>query len=180
VAITVVFCTIGVALWGFCLGLWYASSRLGAAQQVAVPLPSAAARPSQSEYTTPPPMKIPAAFPQAVKFQIGETQFLSGDSIKITEVNGVSDTMATGNAYQIRGVYTLASHSQATMSIYVTSDAKEHDPVDEHQSLAVTKGAGAFTLILPFYCRGAPHVSFYADGGSFGETYFGSGEYLYQ
>jgi hypothetical protein len=181
VAIGVGVCAIGVGLWGFCLGTWYGRGAPAAAGPAEVSFPAAAAAaPKLTEYVTPPRMKIPAAFPQTVSFRIGETQFLDGDKIRITEADGISDKMAVGNAYQIKGVYTLASHDWATLGVYVTSDAKEHDPVDDHQSITITKGSGAFTLVLPLYCRGWPHVSFYSSsGGGFGGAYFGSGEYLH-
>jgi hypothetical protein len=44
------------------------------------------------------------------------------------------------------------------------------------QHLDVNEGDGAFTLFLPMPYRGWPHVSFYAEGGSFGGNYFGTGD----
>jgi len=44
------------------------------------------------------------------------------------------------------------------------------------QSTNVDRGEGTFTLFLPMLYRGWPHVSFYADGESFGEVYFGTGD----
>jgi beta-lactamase regulating signal transducer with metallopeptidase domain len=121
-----------------------------------------------------------AKFPYVVHFERGETKFLDGDKIAITEVRGTADRFVPENAYQIKGTYTLASHDGATLAAYITSTDPDNGKSSSFniQSVVIDRGNGTFTLVLPMTCRGWPHVSFYpADGGnSFGGIYFGTGD----
>ena len=59
-------------------------------------------------------------FPFAISFELGATQFQSGDRITITEVRGTSSDMQSGIC-RISGTYTLASHDKATLAASVTA-----------------------------------------------------------
>ena len=119
-------------------------------------------------------------FPYAMTFEQGKTRFLDGDKITILEVRGTADTFSPGNSYRIRGTYSLASHDRAMLAAYTTAKdaANGTGPSLTVQTMGVTHGSGAFTLVLPMSCPAWPHVSFYpADGGdSFGGNYFGTGD----
>jgi beta-lactamase regulating signal transducer with metallopeptidase domain len=125
-----------------------------------------------------------AAFPHVAHFDLGNSQFLPGESIRITEIRGTADIVTPGNTYQIKGTYTLASAEEANLATYVTGSAndKHHDPYDQRQTVAIKKGSGTFTVVLPFISKGSPHLSFYpTDGGqSFSALYFGSGDSLWK
>jgi beta-lactamase regulating signal transducer with metallopeptidase domain len=179
---------VGLTLWAFCLGLWYGG---GGTRVVSVsPVPAAsvsAARQDNAEETQRaaadfekrhPPLAIPSVFPQSVHFALGKTQFLSGDSVTITDIHGTSDVFALGQVYQIKGTYILASHDQASMSVYVTAKypADGTSFTQSCQSIVVNRGHGDFILILPMRCEGWPHISLYADGKNIGDTYFGTGD----
>jgi beta-lactamase regulating signal transducer with metallopeptidase domain len=119
-------------------------------------------------------------FPYAVRFELGETQFLPGDQITITEVRGTADRIALSQIYCVKGRYTLASHDRAQLSVGITADnaADGTRTGFKPQDTTVTKGKGTFTLFLPMTCKGWPHVSFYpaAGGDGFGGVYFGTGD----
>ncbi len=119
-------------------------------------------------------------FPNAVPFELGETQFLPGDRITITEVRGTADTIALRQIYCVKGHYTLASHDRAQLSVGITADnaADGTRTGFKPQDTIVNKGEGTFTLFLPMACKGWPHVSFYpaAGGNGFGGVYFGTGD----
>jgi beta-lactamase regulating signal transducer with metallopeptidase domain len=123
-----------------------------------------------------PPIPIPVEFAQVVPIVPGKVQFALGDNITITEVRSDVSTVAVNHAYQIKGTYILVSHDAATLSAFVTAKYREDGIGYDQpcQSVKITKGHGEFTLIDPIVCEGTPHVSFYADGGSFGEFYWGA------
>lgn len=64
------------------------------------------------------------------------------------------------------------------LAAYTTAMDAEHGTSQPFtvQHLDVDGGEGTFTLFLPMLHRGWPHVSFYADGGSFSGNYFGTGD----
>jgi beta-lactamase regulating signal transducer with metallopeptidase domain len=134
------------------------------------------------------PMKIlPAMTPAPVSelthvipIQIGESGFKPGDSIVITEVRGTSDHFEVDGTYQVKGTYTLASRDHATLAISVTAkDLKNGRGYwGDKQSVKITRGSGTFTLTERMACEGYPHISFYADGGSIGGVYFGTGSWI--
>lgn len=117
-------------------------------------------------------------FPYAVKFEQGATQFAEGDNITILEVRGTAETFKPGHIYWIRGTYKLASHNKAMLAAYTTAMDAENATSQpfQVQHAYIDEGEGTFTLFLPMSCRGWPHVSFYADGGSFSGNYFGTGD----
>jgi serine/threonine protein kinase len=129
--------------------------------------------------------RITSAYPFKVEFERGQTTFIEGDDITILEVRGTAETLTPGNAYWIRGTYELGSHEQATLAAYTTSHNdtsksvnKVKIPTNGSQQIIIEQGTGIFTLILPMYSDGWPHVSFYPlpGGNGFGGTYFGTGE----
>ncbi len=120
-------------------------------------------------------------FTHGVHFELGESQFLPGDHITITEIRGTSDQITPQNTYQIKGTYTLDSADDADLAVYVTSGVindTHHDPYDQRQTVHVTKGSGNFIVVLPFLSKGFPHLSYYPTNGgsSFSAQYFGTGE----
>jgi beta-lactamase regulating signal transducer with metallopeptidase domain len=119
-------------------------------------------------------------FPDAVRFELGETRFLSGDGITITEVRGTAEEIALGQIYCIKGRYRLASHDRAQLSVGITADNAADGTKSgfKPQDTIVDKGDGTFMLFLPMAYKGWPHVSFYpAEGGDgFGGVYFGTGD----
>jgi hypothetical protein len=122
----------------------------------------------------------PSDFRYVVPFELGETRFLPGDQITITEVRGTADKFALRQIYCVKGHYTLASHERAQLSVGVTADnaADGTSTGFKPQDTIVNKGEGTFTLLLPMACKGWPHASFYpTDGGNgFGGVYFGTGD----
>ena len=102
----------------------------------------------------------------------------SGDFITITEVRGPSDTLEVGKTYEVRGTYKLASHDKATLTVNVTTDARqphETHPALPRQKMIVEKGEGSFTLQFHMWQEGMPHVSFYPTnkgGSGFATRYF--------
>jgi hypothetical protein len=118
--------------------------------------------------------------PQVVTYQTGANRFLKGDDITITEVRGTADTIAPGNIYCVKGTYKLASREKALLAAYITANnaAEGTSKSLKVQHLNVNKGDGTFTLYLPMYIEGCPHVSFYSDQEGIGGRYFGSGKYL--
>jgi len=118
----------------------------------------------------------------AVRFDIGATRLLDGDSITIDEIRGTSEKISVGNIYVIKGSYKLASQKRATLLASVTANQPKQGlgvPTQRTQSVMVDQGEGRFSLILYVAYEGNPHVSFYSDaGGSFANVYFGAGESL--
>jgi hypothetical protein len=117
---------------------------------------------------------------QPVHFEVGETHFLSGDSITIDSVHGTADTVAAGNLYEIKGHYTLASHPTAELAVNVTSRNAGPTTGMQLQHVDVNQGNGTFTVYLYMWGEGWPHLSFYPTGGgsSFSALYFGNGNTL--
>jgi hypothetical protein len=119
-------------------------------------------------------------FPHVVKFEQGATRFADGDRIAITEIRGTAETFSRGNIYLIKGTYTLGSHDRATLAAYITATEAKNNfgHTLKVQHLKIDRGEGTFTLFLPMYSDGLPHVSFYSesDGNGFGGNYFGTGD----
>jgi len=120
--------------------------------------------------------------PQVVSFQTGAKSFLKGDEITITEVRGTADTIERGNIYCVKGTYKLASRAKALLAAYVTVNKASDDggPSLRVQHAYIDKGEGTFTLYLPMYVEGCPHVSFYSEKESIGGVYFGTGKSLFE
>jgi len=118
-----------------------------------------------------------------VRFEIGDTYFLEGDSIVVEKITGPTDTIEPGNVYLVTGTYKLASHPDAMLSSNVTSG---HDSVTRHlegrqrSSVTIQQGEGRFSVYLNMDTNGWPHISFYPShgGSSFAGVYFGLGDAL--
>lgn len=114
-----------------------------------------------------------------VSFELGQTQFEPGDSITIDQVYSTSDNLSPGDIIIAKGRYTLASHDEAMLALFITSSgASGWTDVIPQQKTNVKKGSGTFELrhtLVP----GQPHVSFYGGGSGIGGVYFGKGESLH-
>ena len=123
---------------------------------------------------------IAAEFPSAVPFELGEGEFLPGDSITIQRVSGTSPTIRTGETYCVEGTYVLASNEKAHLALYATAQSAVPTPDDPGQSTHIEKGTGTFRLVKTMREEGYLHISFYSvpAGSSFGGIYFGQGEWV--
>lgn len=101
---------------------------------------------------------------------IGQADFPYGDSIEITSVERTPERMV------VKGRYNLVSHDRAELALYITTKTNIAVPTDSTQTKEISKGAGEFELIHSHLVPGWPHVSMYADGGSFAALYFGTKE----
>jgi beta-lactamase regulating signal transducer with metallopeptidase domain len=129
------------------------------------------------------PALTPAPFSElthVIPIQIGESGFKPGDSIVITEVRGTSDHFEVDGTYQVRGMYTLASHDHATLSISVSAKDPRNAVgyIGNAQSINITRGSGTFTVTERMACEGYPHIGFKSDDGGFGDMYFGAGSWI--
>ena len=106
-------------------------------------------------------------------FTVGNSSFLPGDSIRITQVQ------RSGGFMTVTADYELASAEAANISLYITSTKDNgRTKTDPNQRKAIAKGKGRVVLHHPDVREGMPHVSFYPSGGgsSFGGIYFGTQE----
>lgn len=123
-------------------------------------------------------------FSHVVRFENGKTNLRNGDHITVTEVLGTADTFVPGNVYLIKGIYTLASHERASLEAHTTLRNPPYTTSSNAnvQGTDVSKGSGTFSVMLPMWRDGWPHVSFYPAGGGegFGGVYFGTGDSVYR
>ncbi|MGD0262773.1 MAG: hypothetical protein ABSD29_23650, partial [Verrucomicrobiota bacterium] len=124
-------------------------------------------------------------FPSVVPFELGEGEFLPGDSITIQRLTGTSPTIRTGETYCVEGTYTLASKEKADLAFFATTESKGHTPTptptDPSQIMRIEKGTGTFRLVKTMREEGYPHLSFYPVPGSSwfgGGIYFGQGQWV--
>src|SRR5258706_14010286 len=68
--------------------------------------------------------------PQAVRYELGKTQFAPGDNITIQSLHGTSDTIVTGGTYCVEGTYALASQDHAVLPSYTTTISINPTPID--------------------------------------------------
>jgi len=117
-------------------------------------------------------------FPSRVAYEVGDSEFASGDSITIQECRGTEDKIRLGGSYCVTGTYTLESQSEADLSFFVTTTNAVGTPVDAQQTIRVKKGRGSFRLIKRMNESGYPHLTFYRrdTGQGFGGVYFGQGQ----
>src|ERR1022692_2902574 len=99
---------------------------------------------------------------------IGKTWFPKGDSIEILSVERSPERMA------VKGRYNLVSADSAGLTLNITSTNQTGFPEDPNQSIRISKGRGDFELSRSHLVPGLPHVSMYANGGSFAGVYFGT------
>lgn len=110
-----------------------------------------------------------------VGYQIGPQLFRDGDSIKIEEVKASSSKFEIGESVRVKGTYTLESHPDAKICIFVTqTEGDGKSKILPGQQLEIMKGEGAFELSIDIKHEGYLHVTFYPTNGSgFGGVYFG-------
>jgi serine/threonine protein kinase len=99
---------------------------------------------------------------------IGKTWFPKGDAIEILSVERSQERMA------VKGRYNLVSADSAGLTLNITSTNQTGFPEDPNQSIRISKGRGDFELSRSHLVPGLPHVSMYANGGSFAGVYFGT------
>jgi len=121
-----------------------------------------------------------AEFPHPVAFDLGQSQFLPGDSITIQRVTGTSPTIRTGETYCVEGTYALASSEKADLALFATTLSAVATPINPNQTVRIEKGSGTFRLVKTMQEPGYLHLSFYPvpSGSSFGELYFGQGNWV--
>lgn len=123
-------------------------------------------------------------FDHTVRFEVGETHSLDGDSVTIDSITGTADSIKSGNLYQVKGHYKLSSQASAMLALNVTTYDKETAPnsILPLNHVSVEQGEGSFTIYFFLNGKGWPHLSFYpAHGGeSFSTLYFGNGPSLHR
>jgi hypothetical protein len=120
-------------------------------------------------------------FPFTVTATQGAAYFQIGDQIAITKVFGTAKEFNPGNTYEIQGKYRLISHATANIQVAVPAANGNSPVLSEHQSIAVQRGTGDFTLILPYANAGQPRIVFTSDslGNDFGKLNVIAGEFPY-
>ena len=116
-----------------------------------------------------------------VGFKAGPQLFRDGDSIKIEEVKATSSKLEIGETVVVSGTYTLSSHPEAKISIFVTqTEGDGKSEILPGQQLEIKEGQGEFELSIDIRHEGYLHVTFYPiDGGSgFGGVYFGKSKQM--
>jgi hypothetical protein len=84
-------------------------------------------------------------FSHVVKISRSATS--SGDAIVIEEIRGPADKWITGQMYEVRGRYTLASREKAKLGAFATTPPGVKATVDGPEAVMfVTKGSGEFRL----------------------------------
>lgn len=117
-----------------------------------------------------------------VPFKVTNASSTGPDSITIKQIRGNYDSIRPGGTYQVKGTYHMVSHDQAALMGYVTASDEDsaHSRVGAviRQEQIVDRGDGEFTVVVPFICKGEPHISFYptAGGSSFVSVYFASAQ----
>lgn len=116
-----------------------------------------------------------------VGYKIGPQLFREGDSIKIEEVKASSSKFDVGETVTVKGTYTLSSHPEANISLFVTqTEGDGKSKLQPEQQLAIHEGEGEFELSIDIRYEGHLHVAFYPiDGGrGFGGVYFGKSKQM--
>ncbi len=114
--------------------------------------------------------------PYEVPFELGTSNFASGDNIAITEVRGTSDKIEVGGTYSVAGTYTLSSKDRARLWFMDTTISNTGPtPIDPNQAVYIGKGSGSFYLVETMTDDGYFHVSFDTGGG----VYFGQGDRVF-
>jgi len=98
---------------------------------------------------------------------IGKMDFPLGDSIEITSVD------RSTNWIYVKGHYSLVSHDQASLALYITSTNVSTNEASGEQ-MQISKGRGDFDFFRRDFAPGLPHVGMYANGTDFANLYFGT------
>ena len=113
-------------------------------------------------------------FPFVIQFELGATEFATGDSLVITSVRGNRRHLESGGRYLVEGSYTLAAADSADLALHTTSRGPSGpSPVMRDQHVEITSGSGNFSLKKTLRDDGWLHISFYVNGHSHGGIYFG-------
>ena len=118
---------------------------------------------------------------QDVGYKVGPQLFRDGDSIEIKEVKASSSSFEIGETVTVRGNYTLESHPDAKISIFVTqTEGDGKSEILPGQQLRIKEGNREFELSVKIQHEGYLHITFYpSDGGSgFGGVYFGKSKQM--
>jgi hypothetical protein len=115
-----------------------------------------------------------------VGYKIGPQLFRDGDNIKIEEVKASSSKFEIGDSVTVKGTYTLESHPDAKISIFVTqTEGDGKSDILPGQQLEIKEGKGEFELSIDIRHQGYLHVTFYPKNGSgFGGVYFGKSKQM--
>jgi beta-lactamase regulating signal transducer with metallopeptidase domain len=122
--------------------------------------------------------QTPVAQTDTPQFEVGSSNFRSGDEMRIFKVDRDADRMI------VTGAYELGSEETAILVLSITSlnTGSPKAAFDPRQQMTVQRGHGSFTLTLPKPHPGLPHVTFYkpaqpgATNSAFGGIYFGTPE----
>ena len=116
-----------------------------------------------------------------VSVALGPQLFRAGDRITIEDVRATSAQFKLGEVVMVKGSYTLASHPEANLSLYLTQTKRDGKRrIDPSQIVKVNAGSGEFEATITIRDEGALHLTFYPVGGGsgFGGVYFGSPEQM--
>jgi len=113
-------------------------------------------------------------FPYVIQFELGATEFGTGDGIVITSVRGNRRHLESGGRYLVEGSYTLASADNADLALHATSRGPSGpSPIMPDQQVGISRGSGHIHLKKTLRDDGWLHISFYVNGHSHGGIYFG-------
>jgi hypothetical protein len=116
-------------------------------------------------------------FPRPVAFKQGRNTFKNGDAVILDEVLCSSPRFVIGDTVVIRGQYTLASHSNARLSLTTSAtQGNGRSVLTEKQQTLLTKGKGQFELNFTIKNHGCSHLQMYdiQSGKSIGGLNFGT------
>ena len=138
--------------------------------------PSAEPAKPATQETEKAPLKK-SATAKKIDFSIGPNKFAEGDKVTIEEVWSELGTLTKEDTVTVKGTYTLASHSKATLCLYVTEDAsKKPTNYQPTTILSIQAGTSTFEFTRPIVCDGHLHLALYPEhsGSWFGNVYFGT------
>ncbi|MDQ8208057.1 hypothetical protein QEH52_11095 [Coraliomargarita sp. SDUM461003] len=116
-----------------------------------------------------------------VGYKIGPQLFRYGDSIEIKEVKASSSGFETGETVIVKGTYSLRSHPDAKIGVFVTqTESHGKSEILPGQQMEIIEGDAVFELSIEIRYEGYLHVTFYpTEGGrGFGGVYFGKSKQM--
>jgi hypothetical protein len=122
----------------------------------------------------------PQSFAYEVRYELGDSEFAPGDSIKIESLRGTAAAIEPGGTYCVTGTYVLSSQEEADLSFLATTTNRTRVRVEPEQTVHLTKGTGSFRLVKQMKDPGYLHLTFYSKktGQGFGGVYFGQGQWV--
>ena len=123
---------------------------------------------------------LPQSFASEVRYELGDSEFAPGDSIKIESLRGTAAAIEAGGTYCVTGTYVLSSQDEADLSFLATTTNRTRVRVDPEQTVHLKKGTGSFRLVKRMTEPGYLHLSFYSlsTRRGFGGVYFGQGQWV--